>query len=147
FFPICDGGHYSLFVVNRRNKRFEFLDSLYPESFETKWRHTAERVVKYAAAYYYLMNFRESLDGYEWLVVSGVRHEKGSNECGIYLLNWAEVWEGKVEDYMTSTWKEKDYCRNRRKSICVSLIFWEMNSVYDIIRNEARRWSNQWWLC
>ncbi|CAN0904189.1 hypothetical protein LINGRAHAP2_LOCUS22950, partial [Linum grandiflorum] len=146
FFPICDGGHYSLVVVNRRDKRFEFLDSLYPMSFASKWRETAERVVKYAKAYYKLMNFGESLEGYGWCVVSGVKQGRGTNECGVFMLNWAEAWEGKVEDYMTSTWQEQDYCRNRRKDICLTLITWEMNTMYDKVIEEVKGWSARRWL-
>ncbi|CAN0912288.1 hypothetical protein LINGRAHAP2_LOCUS27301 [Linum grandiflorum] len=146
FFPICDGGHYSLFVVNRRDKRYEFLDSMYPDSFASKWRDTAERVVKYAEAYYKLMNFGESLDEYEWFVIAGVQQERESKECGIYMLNWAEAWEGTVEEFMTSTWQDKDYCRNRRKAICLTLITWEINIMYDRVLEEAQRWSARRWL-
>ncbi|CAN0925411.1 hypothetical protein LINGRAHAP2_LOCUS34739, partial [Linum grandiflorum] len=49
-----------MFVVNRRDKRFEFLDSLHPESFHSKWRRTADRVVKFAAAYYNFNNHGET---------------------------------------------------------------------------------------
>ncbi|CAN0916993.1 hypothetical protein LINGRAHAP2_LOCUS30036 [Linum grandiflorum] len=145
FFPICDGGHYSMFVVNRRDKRYEFLDSLNLMSFVSKWRDTAERVVKYAEAYYNLMNFGESLEEYEWCVISGVKQEPGTKECGIYVLNWAEAWEGKVEDFMTSTWQERDYCRNRRKDICLTLITWEINNMYDKVLEEAQSWSARRW--
>ncbi|CAN0837442.1 hypothetical protein LINGRAHAP2_LOCUS1805 [Linum grandiflorum] len=115
-------------------------------SFESKWRDTAERVVKYAEAYYRLMNFGESLEEYEWCVIAGVQQEPGTKECGIYMLNWAEAWEGKMEDFMTSTWKERDYCRNRRKDICLTLISWEMNNMYEKVREDAIGWSARRWL-
>ncbi|CAN0904188.1 hypothetical protein LINGRAHAP2_LOCUS22950 [Linum grandiflorum] len=115
-------------------------------SFASKWRETAERVVKYAKAYYKLMNFGESLEGYGWCVVSGVKQGRGTNECGVFMLNWAEAWEGKVEDYMTSTWQEQDYCRNRRKDICLTLITWEMNTMYDKVIEEVKGWSARRWL-
>ncbi|CAN1179016.1 hypothetical protein LINPERHAP2_LOCUS33951, partial [Linum perenne] len=50
FFPICDDRHYNLFVVNRRDKQYEFLDSKYPKDLEMKWRQTADRVVQYATS-------------------------------------------------------------------------------------------------
>ncbi|CAN1160005.1 hypothetical protein LINPERHAP2_LOCUS23054 [Linum perenne] len=44
--------HYSLFVANRRDKQYEFLDSKYPRDLEVKWRPTADRVVQYATSYF-----------------------------------------------------------------------------------------------
>ncbi|CAN0843626.1 hypothetical protein LINGRAHAP2_LOCUS3948 [Linum grandiflorum] len=141
FFPICDGGHYTMFVVNRRDKRFEFLDSLHPESFHSKWRRTADRVVKFAAAYYNFNNHGETFDRYEWVLVDGVKQPPRSKECGIYLLNWAEAWDGVVEEYMRSIWCKRDYCRNRRNSICIDLISWEENSAFDAVKMNALKWS------
>ncbi|CAN0838533.1 hypothetical protein LINGRAHAP2_LOCUS2205 [Linum grandiflorum] len=119
---------------------------MYPNSFTSKWRDTAERVVKYAEAYYKLMNYGESLDEYEWFVIAGVQQERNSKECGIYMLNWAEAWEGTVEEFMTCTWQDKDYCRNIRKAICLTLITWEINNMYDRVLEEAQRWSARRWL-
>ncbi|CAN0905163.1 hypothetical protein LINGRAHAP2_LOCUS23508 [Linum grandiflorum] len=140
-FPICDGGHYNMFVVNRRDKRFEFLDSLHPDSFHTKWRRTIDRVVKFAAAYYNFNNHGETFDKYEWVQVKGVKQPSRSKECGIYLRSWAEVWDGVVEEYMTSIWCQRDYYRNIRNSICIALISWEENSAFDTVKVNAFKWS------
>ncbi|CAN1179839.1 hypothetical protein LINPERHAP2_LOCUS34428 [Linum perenne] len=50
--PIRITWHYSLFVVNRRDKQYEFLDNKYPRDMEVKWRPTADRVVQYATSYF-----------------------------------------------------------------------------------------------
>ncbi|CAN1174228.1 hypothetical protein LINPERHAP2_LOCUS31162 [Linum perenne] len=50
--PIRIAWHYNMFVVNRRDKQYEFLDSKYPRDLEVKWRPTADRVVQYATSYF-----------------------------------------------------------------------------------------------
>ncbi|CAN1142049.1 hypothetical protein LINPERHAP2_LOCUS12856, partial [Linum perenne] len=97
--PICDNRHYNLFVVNRRDKQYEFLDSKYPRGFEVKWRPTADKVVQYATSYFRNLCGESDFGEYKWVIHKGVRQKQGSQDCGIFLLNWAEVWEGKVEDY------------------------------------------------
>ncbi|CAN1848074.1 hypothetical protein LINPERHAP1_LOCUS38785 [Linum perenne] len=101
FFPICEGGHYSLFVVNLRHKRFEYLDSIYPEDLYTKWSITFDRVVRYVTSYI-TSYLSPSMDfsSFEWSTFKGMRQPFASNACGIYVLNWMEFWEGTVEPYM-----------------------------------------------
>ncbi|CAN0881232.1 hypothetical protein LINGRAHAP2_LOCUS14122 [Linum grandiflorum] len=42
---------------------------------------------------------------------------------------------------MRSIWCKRDYCRNRRNSICINLISWEENSAYDTVKMNALKWS------
>ncbi|CAN1133362.1 hypothetical protein LINPERHAP2_LOCUS30028, partial [Linum perenne] len=142
FFPICDDRHYSLFVVNRRDKQYEFLDSKYPKDLEMKWRQTADRVVQYATSYFRNLCGESDFGDYRWVVHEGVRQKQGSNECGIFLLNWAEVWEGKVEDYMLREWKDKDYCRNRRDAICLALLKSKDNEMFSEVTEAASKWNH-----
>ncbi|CAN1133425.1 hypothetical protein LINPERHAP2_LOCUS7647 [Linum perenne] len=93
--------HYNMFGINRRDKRFEFLDI---------------QVV-----------FNE-----------GVFQPRGSKECGFYLMNVYEVWEGKVEDYMFHRWKLDDYYNNRRDAICLELVTSPCNTLFDDVMTKVK---------
>ncbi|CAN1762695.1 hypothetical protein LINPERHAP1_LOCUS8488 [Linum perenne] len=142
FFPIYNGSHYSLFVVNRRDKRFEFLDSKYPNTLDTKWRATADRVMKYAIAYYKTYCGPDHPADYEWYSIEDVLQRRGTNECGIYLLNLVEAWEGQVEDYMVNKWKLEEYCNNRRDSICLKLLTYINNKLIDDLKIRVAEWNS-----
>ena len=60
-----------------------------------------ERMVRYDESYYGFTNEGENHEDYQWHVIEGFRQPKGSKECGMYILNWSEVWDGKLEDYIT----------------------------------------------
>ncbi|CAN1280732.1 hypothetical protein LINPERPRIM_LOCUS17496, partial [Linum perenne] len=105
FFPIYDSMHFNLFVVNRRDNRYEFLDSKYPDALDTKWRATSDRVMKYAIAYFQTYCGADQLKDYQWYSMEDVLQRRRTNECGIYILNLVEAWEGKVEEYMVNKWK------------------------------------------
>ncbi|CAN1268372.1 hypothetical protein LINPERPRIM_LOCUS13154, partial [Linum perenne] len=137
FFPICDSLHYSMFAINRRDKRFEFLDSKYPMDLEQKWQATGDRVVKLAVKYFQTFLEPNSMKDYTWFSMDGVYQPRGSNECGIYLLNLTEVWEGRIEDYMVHQWKLEDYTKNRRDAICLKLISAKFNTLFEVVKKRA----------
>ncbi|CAN1177642.1 hypothetical protein LINPERHAP2_LOCUS33212 [Linum perenne] len=137
FFPICDSMHYSLFAVNRREGRFESLDSKYPQDLQSKWKETANRIMQYAIVYFHTFVGPKELNDYAWFSMEGVYQPNGSNDCGVYLLNLVEVWEGTVEDYMVHQWKIAEYMRNRRDTICLDLVTSPCNDLFGEVRQKA----------
>ncbi|CAN1160137.1 hypothetical protein LINPERHAP2_LOCUS23125 [Linum perenne] len=110
------------FILVMLRKWYEFLDNKYPDALDTKCQATADRVMKYAVAYYQTYCGADQLNEYQWYNMDDVLQRRGTNECGIYLLNLVEAWEGQVEDYMVNQWKLVEYCNKRRDSIYLKLL-------------------------
>ncbi|CAN0837290.1 hypothetical protein LINGRAHAP2_LOCUS1764, partial [Linum grandiflorum] len=137
FFPLCDDHHYSLIVVNLKDKRFEYLDSVCLDLLVHKWSQTADRVVKYATVYINkILRLGVNFETFTWNNVRGIIQPVRSKECGIYVLNLMEFWEGQVERYMVEEWKKKKNIENRRDAICLKLIEDDSNIRYPQLRSE-----------
>ncbi|CAI0445130.1 unnamed protein product [Linum tenue] len=133
-FPHCSDDHYRMYVVNLKNKRYDYLDSLYPDDLDSKFRAVADMVVRYATEY--IPACREEpfkFEEFKWVRQRGVR-QRGGVDCGVFTMNFAEFWDGKLHPAMRN-WQRQ--INQRRDEITLTLLLNKENSVLEEVKKKS----------
>ncbi|CAN1826415.1 hypothetical protein LINPERHAP1_LOCUS31537, partial [Linum perenne] len=85
-FPILHANHYSMFIMNIKDKRYQFFDSRSTAGFKEQWLITGARIIKHVTEYLIMHNKDMDYTGFEWEMLDGIRQKHGSTDCGDYVM-------------------------------------------------------------
>ncbi|CAN1126766.1 hypothetical protein LINPERHAP2_LOCUS3623 [Linum perenne] len=114
-FPILHADHYSMFIINIKDKRYQFFDSRSTAGFKEQWLITGARIIKHVTEY--LIVHKKDMDytGFEWEMLDGIRQRHWSTDCGDYVMRIFEKWEGKHNSWIGKKWKDAEEVKGFRE--------------------------------
>ncbi|CAL1370535.1 unnamed protein product [Linum trigynum] len=126
-----------MYVVNLKNKQYDYLDSLYPDELDSKFRAVADMVVRYVTEY--IPACRQEpfkFEEFKWVRMRGVRQHGGHGgvDCGVFAMNFAEFWEGKLVPAMRKWQKQINQMRDE---ITLTLLLNEENNLLEQLKKKS----------
>ena len=158
--PMVIGGHYVTYVLNLKDKRFEYLNSLqnkYPRigEYERLGNVLMEEAKSYVDSCYAKAGKQtQSWDEWRW-VEPHVPQQPDKTSCGVFTMKYMDEWDG-LEDGMFSfslwdrfsTYLKRKEVRQLRMDLCTEILNHKSNEIIMDVRIKAEEYGknlkNEW---
>ncbi|CAN1139978.1 hypothetical protein LINPERPRIM_LOCUS23715 [Linum perenne] len=116
-----------MFIMNMKDKRYQFFDSRSTDGFKEQWLFTGARIIKHVTDYLIVHKKNMDYTGFEWEMIDGIRQRHGSSACGDYIMRMFEKWEGKLQPWMGMKWKDAEEIKRFREVAFLDMFTNPMN--------------------